>query len=93
MRVLTATRPPLDGGAWSAIEGEIAVGPFVCDNLECGCDQVHQGLNSHGYTATVQVRDVELTRDELVLACRGHLDYSQWRNLMDDNELSELGRV
>ena len=74
----------------SAIEGEIVVGPFVCDNPTCGCDRSHQGLNSHGFTTTVRVRDVELSRDELVLACRSHLDFSQWATMLDSEELDDL---
>jgi hypothetical protein len=44
-----------------AIEGEIAVPGIVCDNLGCGCDRGHVGLNSGTMTELVAVRDPGLT--------------------------------
>jgi hypothetical protein len=53
MKVLVAKRPSRPLAAidrWSATEGEVVVAPFVCGDAGCGCDVVHQGITSHGYT-------------------------------------------
>lgn len=81
VNVLVAKRPSLARGGrdvWSAMRGEIVVAPFVCQDRGCGCDQVHQGIVSHGYSSEVEVRDIAASQEALIAACRSHLGFSQW---------------
>ena len=72
MRMPTIHRPPSphDGDFCWGIEGEIAIPPAaVCDTPHCGCDRTYTGLNSRRASTTVMVRDVDLTLDDLIIAC------------------------
>ena len=73
MKVLVAKRPsrPLaTTDPWFATEGEIVVAPLVCDDVTCGCDVVHQGITSHGYSTLTVVREVTTAPDDLITASR-----------------------
>ncbi|MGY1992371.1 DUF7715 family protein [Mycolicibacterium fortuitum] len=87
MKVLAAARPSLPRSGtdrWSAAEGEIVVAPYVCDDTACGCEVVHQGISSHGYSSIAMVREVSATPDRLVAACRAHLAASPWAGIVND---------
>lgn len=87
MKVLVAKRPARPMAAterWSAADGEIVVTPFVCDEAGCGCDVLHQGITSHGYSTLAVVRDINVTTDSLIDACRAHLCASQWASVVND---------
>jgi hypothetical protein len=87
MKVLAAKRPsrPLAGvDRWSATEGEIVVAPLVCEDATCGCDIVHQGITSHGYSTLAVVREVTAVADDLIAACRTHLAASPWACVVDE---------
>lgn len=60
------------------IEGEIAVWGQVCGNRGCGCDRAYGGLNSHGSSSTVMVREVDLTVEELTEGAIGYLEAVGW---------------
>jgi hypothetical protein len=86
VKVLVAKRPPpprREGDVWSAMHSEIVVAPFVCQDSGCDCDHVHQGIISHGYSTEAEVRDVDASPDALVVACRSHLDFSQWAAIVE----------
>ncbi|OMC03407.1 hypothetical protein A5733_23455 [Mycobacterium sp. NS-7484] len=88
MKVLAATRPPrplAKADHWSATEGEIMVAPYVCDDTACGCDVVHQGITSHGYSTLAVVGEVTATPDRLIAACRIHLAASPWAEVADSS--------
>jgi hypothetical protein len=62
MKVLVAKRttpPRQTDDVWSAMQGEIVVAPFVCQDSDCDCDRVHQGIVSHGYSTEAEVRDID----------------------------------
>ncbi|WP_163696059.1 DUF7715 family protein [Mycolicibacterium sarraceniae] len=87
MKVLLAKRPSPPrqrSDIWSAMNGEIVVAPFVCNDDGCDCDHVHQGIVSHGYSTQAEVSEVATSPDGLVLACRSHLDFSQWAAIVDN---------
>lgn len=87
MKVFVAKRPSQPrqrSDIWSAMHGEIVVAPFVCEDAGCDCDHVHQGIVSHGYSTQAEVREVDTSADGLILACRSHLDFSQWATIVDD---------
>lgn len=86
MNVLVAKRPSLprgEGDVWSAMQGEIVVAPFVCQVPGCGCDHLHQGIVSHGYSTEAEVRHVAASPEDLVVACRSHLGFSQWAAVVE----------
>jgi hypothetical protein len=81
MKALVARRPsasrqPQD--VWSAMHGEIVVAPYVCEDRDCVCGRVQQGIISHGYSTEVQVVETDTSIDALVSACQTHLGFSQW---------------
>lgn len=86
MRVLVARKPDSPrgpGDVWSAMHNEIVVAPFVCQDAECVCDHVHQGIVSHGYSTEVQVADVDTSLESVVAACQAHLGISQWAAVIE----------
>lgn len=94
MKVLVAKRPsrPLaTTDRWSAAEGEVVVAPFVCGDAECGCDVVHQGITSHGYSTLAAVGEASAGPVDLIAACRTHLAASPWAGVV--NEPSELDLI
>lgn len=94
MKVLVAKRPASprqDGDVWSAMQNEIVVAPFVCQDNECVCVNLYQGIISHGYSSQAQVARVDTSQDGLVNACRSHLGFSQWAAVVDHpSELEAL---
>ncbi|NKZ14516.1 hypothetical protein HGA11_26380 [Mycolicibacterium septicum DSM 44393] len=94
MKVLVAKRPSRPMAAtdrWSATEGEVVVAPFVCDDAGCGCDVVHQGITSHGYSTLAAVGEVPAAPVDLIAACRTHLAASPWAGVV--NEPAELDLI
>jgi hypothetical protein len=66
------------------VEGELVWFGHMCrsgrENPDggCGCGRGFAGLSSHRATTTVQVRDLEITYDELLLAMRASLEEQGW---------------
>lgn len=86
MKVLVAQRPTpprQSDDVWSAMRGEIVVAPSVCQDRECHCDRVHQGVISHGYSTLVEVHEASTSPDTVIAACRSHLDSSQWAAVVE----------
>ena len=87
MRMLTIHHHQSDDESdfcWG-IEGEIAVPipwPLVCDRLACGCDRSHTGLNSHRASTTLMIRHIDLSLDDLVIACIGTLETAGWLDVI-----------
>ncbi|OBG83440.1 hypothetical protein A5699_04050 [Mycobacterium sp. E802] len=65
------------------MHGEIVVAPFVCHDNGCDCDHVHQGIVSHGYSTEAEVRDVAASPEDLIVACRSHLGFTQWAAVVE----------
>ncbi|MBU9765896.1 hypothetical protein FR943_18875 [Mycobacterium sp. TNTM28] len=94
MKVLVAKRPSRPFAAadrWSATAGEVVVAPLVCDDAACGCDIVHQGITSHGYSTMAAVGEISTPPDNLIAACRTHLAASPWAGVV--NEPAELDLI
>lgn len=79
MKLLTATATASTQGARSndfdfCVEGELVGIGFICATDErdpdggCGCGRAFFGLSSHRATTTAQVRDLPLSRDDVVEA-------------------------
>jgi hypothetical protein len=93
MRMLTIHNHPAataDDFCWG-IEGEVALPGTalpgtVCStpNPECGCDRSHGGINSHKASTTVMVRDLDLSMDDLVIACVGYIEAIGYAPLAGD---------
>ena len=87
------------------VDGELVMLGMVCarDQADpdggCGCGRAFTGLSSHKATTTAQVRDVDLTQADLMLAVQSHLEQSGWTamGVGDDSarefvaEMVELG--
>ena len=102
MKVLTATGT--GQGARSSdfdwtIEGELVWIGLVCESDRrnpdggCGCGRAFSGLSSHRAGTTAIVRDLPLTRQDVVTALAGYLEASGWgvpsRQELDE-EVEEL---
>jgi hypothetical protein len=83
MKLLTATattQGTRDNDFDWTVEGELVWIGFVCAtdrrNPEggCGCGRAFSGLSSHRATTTAQVRDLPLTRDDVITALSGYYD-------------------
>ena len=88
MKVLVAKRPPSprqSDDVWSAMHAEIVVSPFLCQDRDCHCDRVHQGVISHGYSTVAEVSETDTSPDALIAACRSHLDSSQWAAVVENS--------
>src|SRR4051812_12567824 len=83
MHVLTATsktQGQRSSDFTCAIEGELVWADFVCSadrddrdpDSGCGCSRTFIGLSSHGATTTAEVRDLPLSRDDVVEAMVGY---------------------
>jgi hypothetical protein len=93
MKMLTIHRDPAataDDFCWG-VEGEVALPGTelpgnVCStpNPECGCDRSHGGINSHKASTTVMVRDLDLSMDDLVIACIGYIEAAGYAPLARD---------
>jgi hypothetical protein len=89
------------------VEGELVLLGVICARDEadpdggCGCGRSFSGLSSHRATTTAEVRDIDLTRADLLLAVQSYLEASGWAALAlgDDparalvDELIELGET
>lgn len=77
----------------AGVEGEIAVPGMVCDRPGCGCEFAHCGLNSKSASSQVMVREVDLSLDDLTVACAGMLENAGWASTFDSaDELHECAR-
>ena len=83
MKILTATstgQGTRDNDFDFAIEGELVWIGFTCarDRRDpdggCGCGRAFAGLNSHRATTTAMVRDLPLTRDDVLVALVAYED-------------------
>lgn len=96
MKILTIHQPNPSGEEdfFGAVEGEIAVSGIVCDNCSnCGCDRSHGGLNSHGASTQLMVREVDLTLEDVSTACVAFLEDAGWASLLNEpGELEEFAR-
>ena len=81
MKLLTATRErqgERDGDFCFAVEGELVVLGFVCDDDErnpdggCGCGRAFSGMSSLRATTTALVRDLDLSVDDVRIAVEGY---------------------
>jgi hypothetical protein len=83
MKVLTATaagQGERDNDFHWAVEGELVWIGDVCatDRRDpdggCGCGRAFSGLSSHRATTTAQVRDLPLSREDLITALVGYFE-------------------
>jgi hypothetical protein len=96
MRVLTATASSqgmLDNDFDFTVEGELVWVGFVCETDRrdpdggCGCGRSFCGLSSHRATTTAQVRDLLLSRADVIAALGGYYESAGYGRVPPD----ELG--
>jgi hypothetical protein len=83
MKILTATAPSHGNRStdfnWTD-EGEIVWVGSVCatdrndPDAGCGCGRAFFGLSSHRATTTAEVRDLALSRDDVITALAGYYE-------------------
>ena len=105
MKVLTATgvsQGSRDGDFDWTVEGELVWIGMVCarDRQDpdggCGCGRAFSGLSSHRATTTAQVRDLALSRGDVITALGGYYEsagYGAVEPAELDQEVDEMLRV
>jgi hypothetical protein len=87
MKILTATafgQGIRDNDFTWTIEGELVSVGLVCARDQkdpdggCGCGRAFGGLSSHRATTTALVRDLPLSRDDVIAALRGYYESAGW---------------
>jgi hypothetical protein len=97
MKVLTATassQGARDNDFDWTIEGELVWIGLVCakDRSDpdggCGCGRAFSGLSSHRATTTAQVRDLAMSRDDVMQALAGYYESAGY-GVFEPSELAE----
>ncbi len=99
MKLLTATHEgqgERDGDFCHAIEGELVLLGLVCatdandPDGGCGCGRAFSGMSSMRATTTAQVRELDLTIDDLRVAVEAYLVSAGYAAHLAPVELSDL---
>jgi hypothetical protein len=102
MQLLVATSQTQgmrDNDYYFATEGELVwTGALVCATDQndpdggCGCGRGFAGLSSHRACSTAAVRQLGLTRADVDLALRGHLESAGWLQYMSAADAEDMVR-
>ncbi|MDX6254633.1 MAG: hypothetical protein QOJ11_967 [Frankiales bacterium] len=105
MNILTATAKSQGARQTDftfAVDGELVwVGPVCATDRRdpdgaCGCGRAFMGLSSHAATTTAEVRDLPLSRSDVVIALAGYYDsagYGPVPRREVEREVDEVLRV
>jgi hypothetical protein len=94
----TRTQGQDDGDFSWAVPGELVYLGVVCARDEqdpdgpnaCGCAKAFTGLNSARATTTAEIREVELSADDIAEAVRSSMQQAGWTKLgVDPSEIVE----
>ena len=96
LAVATAQRQVQDNDFNWCIDGELVLLGEVCgrDLREpdggCGCGRSFSGLNSQRATTTAEIRNVDISLDDLTIAVQSYLQQAGWSALGADDDLQDF---
>ncbi|RKS72405.1 hypothetical protein CLV35_2649 [Motilibacter peucedani] len=79
------------------VDGELVMLGLVCatdtrnpDSGGCGCGRAFSGFASHRATTTAEIRELDISDEDLVIAVRAALEAHGWLRWLPDDECEQM---